>query len=93
MCKVSVLIDKKIKEKIVDVRGFRAEILEPVEIWPAGLVKGQDFAVYYCVLGEAAESLEIGGNCRLNDFLRLENKVSLSSDFTARARYPSSLIS
>jgi hypothetical protein len=35
----------------VDARGFRAEILEQVEIWPAGRVDGQDFTVYYCVVG------------------------------------------
>ena len=51
-------LDEKIKNKIVDARGFSAEILEQVEIWPPGPVKGQDFSIYNRVLGEIVECLD-----------------------------------
>src|SRR6202030_2651657 len=42
--------------------------------------------------GRSASASTIYGNCRLRDFLLRENNVKPVGDFTASARYPSSLI-
>src|SRR5467141_2164025 len=43
--------------------------------------------------GRSASASTIYGNCPFRDFLRRENSVTPVPDLTARARYPSSLIS
>src|SRR2546429_9429946 len=43
--------------------------------------------------GRSASASTILGNCLFRDFLRREKRVTPFPDLTARARYPSSLIS
>src|SRR5215831_7772111 len=43
--------------------------------------------------GKSASASTMWGNCRLKDFFLRENSVRPVRDFTARARYPSTLIS
>jgi hypothetical protein len=77
----------------MNARCFSTEILQEIEVRPPAVIDGNHFSIDDRSLGQIRKRVHDVGNCVLKDFLLRENSVRPVRDLTARARYPSNLIS